>query len=154
MMARRLLSSLAVATGIVLVGCKSATRESHDGAYAVTIDLNKVAPIGYEVCADRPPRLSRANLDLRIQLPSRIEIPPSQQNYGAKYVEFKPGQHEVDVYRDLHSARLLFTRGSLIVENNVPTVRVKLQMAKLPEGRYILGVSGDPFFAYCTVDLR
>jgi hypothetical protein len=103
MTARRLLSSLTPATGIALGGCKSATRESRDGTYAVTIDLNKIAPIGYEVCADRPPRLSRANLDLRLQLPSRIEIPPSQQKYGAKYVEFKPGQHEIDVYRELHS---------------------------------------------------
>jgi hypothetical protein len=125
MTARGLFLTVVVATGTLVLGCKSGTRESRDGMYHVTIDLNKIAPIGYEIFADRPPKLSRANLDLQIQLPPRIEIPPSQQNYGAKYVEFKPGRREVDVYRDLRSARLLFTRGSLTVENDVPTIRVK-----------------------------
>ena len=152
---RTLLPALAVSIGLgMLLCCKSATRESRDGYTAVTIDLNTIAPIGYEICGGKPPKLSHENFDLRITMPARFEIPPEQENYGAKYVEFKPGQHEVDVYKNRHSARLLWTRGSLEMEDRVPTIHVKLPLAKLSKGRYVLGISGDPYFAYCTVDLQ
>ncbi len=147
--------SLAVSIAVILLfGSNCGNRERRNGPVNVTIDLSKTAPIGYEICADKPPKLSRGNLDLRLQMPERIEIPADPQHEGARYVEFRAGEHEVDLYRDLHSGRLLHTRGSLVIEGGVPTVRAKLETNKLTKGRYVLGISGDPFFAYCTVDLE
>jgi len=151
---RTLVPLLAISIGMpLLVGCGSQNRQGHDGAVNVSIDLNKTAPIGYEICGDRPPRLSRASLDLRLQMPQRIEIPPEEQRLGAKYVEFRPGRHDIDLYRNLQSARVLYTNGDLAMEAGVPTIRAKLDTSKLSKGRYVLGIGGDPFFAYCTVDL-
>ena len=141
---------LAVSCAIALLyGCKS-----RDEIKTITIDLNQTAPIGYEICAIRPPKLARRNVELLFQMPSRLEIPPDQQDFGAKYIEFRPGRHEVDLYKNLHSARLLYTKGELALEAGVPTIRARLDMAKLSKGTYVLGISGDPFFAYCTVDLQ
>jgi hypothetical protein len=150
-----LLKALAISIAIILLfGCNSGPPGPHNGFVNVTIDLNKIAPIGYEICADHPPKLSGGNVDLMLRMPQRLEIPPDQQHLGAKYVEFRPGRHEVSVYRDLHSARLLYTEADLAMEEGVPTIRVKLEMAKLSKGRYVLGISGNPFFTYCTVDLQ
>jgi len=74
----------------LLFGCKTRTRESGETPH-VLLDLSKVAPIGLEICADRPPQLSAANLDLQLQMPQRIAIPPDQQNFGAKSIEFRMG---------------------------------------------------------------
>ncbi len=87
-------------------------------------------------------------------MPERIEIPPETQQYGAKFVEFHPGRHEIDLYRNLHSARVVHTKGDLAVEAGVRTIRVKLDTSKLSKAKYVLGISGDPFFAYCTVDVQ
>jgi hypothetical protein len=147
--------SLAASIAVILLfGSNCGTREPRNGRVNVTIDLNKTAPIGYEFFADKPPKLARGNLDLRLQMPERIEIPPNAHYLNAKYVEFRPGEHEVDVYRDLRSPRVLYTRGSLAMEEGVPTIRVRLETNKLSKGKYVLGISGDPFFAYCTVDLQ
>jgi hypothetical protein len=100
---------LAVSFAIALLyGCKS-----RDEIKTITIDLNKTAPIGYEICASQPPKLARRNVELLFQMPARLEIPPDQQDFGAKYIEFRPGRHEVDLYKNLHSARLLYTKGDL-----------------------------------------
>jgi hypothetical protein len=138
---------LAVSFAIVLLfGCNSIP--------TVTIDLNKTAPIGYEICAGHPPRLERRNLQLLLQMPTRLDIPPEQRYNSVEYVEFRPGHHDVDIYRDLHSVRVLYTKGNLSVEAGVPTIRAQLDMTKLSKGKYVVGISGDPFFAYCTVDLQ
>src|ERR1700730_159263 len=91
MQKRSSLSALAVALAITLLfGWKSRLQESRDQINKVTIDLNKTAPIGYEICADRPTKLSRENLELQMQMPAKLEIPPDQQEFGAQYVEFRP----------------------------------------------------------------
>jgi len=77
------------APGVLLANCGSNSRPQGDNALNVTIDLNKIAPIGYEICGDRPAKLDRGRLDLRIQMPERIEIPEKNQTFGAKYVEFR-----------------------------------------------------------------
>jgi hypothetical protein len=87
-------------------------------------------------------------------MPTRLDIPPEQRYNSVEFVEFRPGRHHVDVYRNLHSARLLYTEGNLAMESGVPTIRAHLDMTKLSRGKYILGISGDPFFAYCTVDVQ
>ncbi len=138
----------------LLVGCRSQTRRNPDGTVEVSVDLNKIAPIDYEICANRPPKLSRGVVDLQLQMPERMEIPPEEQEFGAKYVEFRPGKHEIDLYRNLHSARVLYTKGDLAMEAGVPTIRVKLDTSRLSRGKYVLGIGGDPFFAYCTIDLQ
>ncbi len=120
----------------------------------VSIDLNKIAPIGYEICADRPPTLSRGMVDLKMLKTERIEIPSENRRYGAKSVEFHPGRHEIDLYRNLQSARVLYTKGDLAVEAGVSTIRAKLDTSQLSKGKYVLAISGDPFFAYCTVDVQ
>lgn len=135
----------------LLVGCKSHGR---DGVVNVTVDLNKTAPIGYEICGDRGPKLARGVVDLKLLMPGRIEIPADIEQYGAKFVEFRPGRHEIDLYRNLHSARVVYTKADLAMEGGVPTVRVKLDTSRLSKGKYVLGISGDPFFAYCTVDIE
>jgi hypothetical protein len=58
-------------------------------------------------------QLPRANMNLKLLMPERVEIPPDAQQFGAKYVEFRPGHHAVDLYRDLDSPRLMHTTGSL-----------------------------------------
>jgi hypothetical protein len=40
------------------------------------------------------------------------------------------------------------------MSGGVPTIRVKLDLTPLPAGRYVLGISGHPYFAYCTVEIR
>ena len=137
-----------------LIGCKSQFQRNPDGSVKVNIDLNKIAPIGYEICKERPVTLSRGIVDLKLLMPERIEIPAEFRKFGANYVEFHPGQHEVDLYKNLHSARVVYTKGDLTVEAGVPTIRVKLDTSKLSKGPYVLGISGDPFFAYCTVDVQ
>ncbi len=58
---RTLVALLAISFGMpLLVGCGSQNRQGHDGAVNVSIDLNKTAPIGYEICGDRPARDSPA----------------------------------------------------------------------------------------------
>jgi len=137
-----------------LIGCKSQYHTNPDGSVNVSIDLNKIAPIGYEICKKGAVKLSRGSVDLKLLMPERVEIPAEFQEYGAKYVEFHPGRHEVDLYKNLHSARVVYTKGDLAVEAGVPTIRVKLDTSKLSKGQYVLGISGDPFFAYCTVDVQ
>ena len=133
-------------------GCT--TRRSGDDAIRVTLDLNKTAPIGYEICASHPPQLARENVDLSVQLPPLIDISSERGTFGVKAIRFVPGQHDVDVYRDLHSPRVLWTKGNLSMRNSTPVLNVKLRLAELGKGRYILGFAGEPYFAYCTVDLQ
>ena len=132
------------------LGCKR-SRDLGD-VQRINLDLRNVAPIGYEICASRPPTLQHANLNLELYLPQKLDLPPDAPG-GVKYIEF-PGQHDVDVYRNLTSTRLLYTKGDLTVKNGTLTLRTKLEMARLPKGQYVLGISGDPFFAYCTVNLK
>lgn len=91
---------------------------------------------------------------LKIRLPEKFEIPPDQQKWGAKAIVFRPGDHDLDLYKDLHSGRLLYTHSPLSIENGVRTIKVRLDTGKLPKGQYVLGISGDPFFAYCPVQLQ
>jgi hypothetical protein len=41
------------------------------------------------------PQLARQRLDLQLQMPPAVEIPPHQQDLGAKQIEFPVGRHEV-----------------------------------------------------------
>ena len=139
-----------------MAGCKARSNmvsKNGDGVPLV-IDLTKIAPIGIEISGDHPLAIPRGKVLLTIQLPEKFEIPPDQQKLGAKAIVFKPGDHDVDLYKDLHSGRLLYTHASLSIENSVPTIKVKLDTGKLPSGQYMLGISGDPFFAYCPVRLQ
>jgi len=146
-----LLISMLIST---LIACKSQYQTNPDGSINVSIDLNTIAPIGYEICKEGAVKLSRGLVDLKLLMPEKIEIPAEVQQYGTKYVEFLPGRHEVDLYKNLHSARVVYTKGDLAVEAGVPTIRAKLDTSKLSKGKYVLGISGDPFFAYCTVDVQ
>ena len=147
-----LLASIFIVT---LMGCKSQTRINPDGSANVSIDLsNSGAPIGYEICEEKSITLSRGLVDLKLRMPERIEIPAEDQQYGTKYIEFHPGPHVVDLYKNLHSARVMHVKGDLAVEAGAPTIRVKLDTSNLTKGKYELGISGDPFFAYCSVDMQ
>jgi len=131
----RVLSAVAaISIAILLVlSCGSRTDRAGKEAVSVHIDLDTVAPIGYEICADRTPKLSHANLDLALQMPEKIEIPAGELEMSAKNIEFTPGRHEIDVYRNLNSGRLLRT-GTLTTEGGVPTIRARLEAGKLPKG--------------------
>ena len=146
-----LLTSIFIMT---LVSCKSQTHTNPDGAANVSIDLSNSAPIGYEICEEKSITLSRGIVDLNLRMPERIEIPAEDRQYGTKYIEFHPGSHEVDLYKNLHSARVMHMKGDLAVEAGAPMIRVKLDTSNLTKGKYELGISGDPFFAYCAVDMQ
>ena len=137
-----------------LMGCKSGVKASSESPADVNVDLSSRAPIGYEICADRNVQLPRANIDLKLLVPERVEIPPDAQQFGAIDVEFHPGQHDVDLYRKLDSPRLRHTRGELAMEAGKPTLHFRLDVSQLPAGKYVLGIGGDPFFAYCTLSLQ
>ena len=137
-----------------LMGCKSGVKASSESSADANVDLSSRAPIGYEICADRNVELPRANMNLKLLVPERVEIPPDAQQFGAKYVEFRPGHHFVDLYRDLDSPRLMHTTGELAMEAGKPTIHFTLEANQLPAGKYVLGISGDPFFAYCTLTLQ
>ncbi len=83
---------------------------------------------------------------LTLQLPNSIAV-PSGDNQLAKAILFRPGEHEVDLYKNLHSERLLHTTALLSIENGVPTIHVSLMTYRLRQGQYVLGISGDPIFA-------
>jgi len=139
-----------------MAGCKARgkTVSKNGDGVPVVIDLSKIAPIGIEITGHHPLTVPRGKVLLTIQLPERFEIPPDQQKLGAKAIVFKPGDHDIDLYKDLHSGRLLYTHAPLLIENGVPTIEVKFDTGKLPSGQYVLGISGDPFFAYCPVQLQ
>lgn len=137
-----------------LMGCKSAVKASSESSSDLSVDLRSMAPIGYEICADRNVQLPLANINLTMMVPDKIEIPPEAQHLGAKYVEFHPGHHVVDLYHDLHSPRLMHTGGEIAIEAGKPTIHFRLDAHQLPAGKYVLGISGDPFFAYCTLTLQ
>jgi hypothetical protein len=48
----------------------------------------------------------------------------------------------------------MYTKGELAMEAGKPTIHLRLDASRLPAGKYVLGIGGDPFFAYCTVDLQ
>ena len=141
---------------LAMAGCKarSSTVSKHGDGVPVVIDLSKTASIGIEISGDHPLTVPRGKVLLTIQLPEKFEIPPDQQKWGAKSIVFKPGDHDVDLYKDLHSGRLLYTHAPLSIADGVPTIEVKLDTGKLPSGQYVIGISGDPFFAYCSVQLQ
>ncbi len=137
-----------------LPGCKAPSRpEDSEGGVGASIDLSSIAPIGYEICSGRDVALSRGNIALSLRMPLTVEVPPEAAQNGPQHIEFRPGQHAIDLYKDLHTARLIHTEGELTVENGTPIVRVRLDTSALSTGKYVLGISGDPFFAYCTVNL-
>ena len=156
MKVRKMMVVVFLIATLSMAGCKarsSKVSESTD-SIAVSIDLTKVAPMGYEISGDHPLAIDRGKLILSIRLPEKFEIPPDQQKWGAKAIVFKPGDHDLDLYKNLHSGRLLYTHAPLSIENGVRTIKVKLDTGKLPKGQYVLGISGDPFFAYCPVQLQ
>ena len=48
----------------------------------------------------------------------------------------------------------MHVKGDLAAEAGTPMIRVKLDMSNRAKGKYELGISGDPFFAYCSVDVQ
>ena len=146
---------LLIAT-LAMAGCKarSSMVSKHGDGVPLVIDLSKTAPIGIEISGDHALTVPRGKVIVTIQLPEKLEIPPDQQKWGAKALVFKSGDHDIDLYKDLHSGRLLYTRAPLSIVNGVPTIEVKLDTGKLPSGQYVIGISGDPFFAYCPLQLQ
>ena len=149
-----------------LIGCRAGKQESRkaitsDKVQNVELDLRFTAPIGYEFCSGKssrgdetePQKLPHKNLDLTIQLPRKIELPPDAYR-AAKEIVFRPGRHDVDVYKHLDSGRLVAAHGVITMAGDTPTLHVKLDMGKWPPGRYIVGIGGDPFFGYCTMDFE
>ena len=137
-----------------LGGCRTQSRTEDPGRAAIaSLDLTSIAPIGYEICNGRGVTLSRGNIALTLRMPVKVEIPPESAQNEPQYIEFRPGRHAIDLYKDLHTARLLHTAGELTVENGAPIVQVRLDTSALTTGKYVLGISGDPFFAYCTVSV-
>jgi hypothetical protein len=47
---------------------------------------------------------------------------------------------------------IICTCGTIRFEGNQPVLNVKLDMAEWPPGQYVIGIRGDPFFGYCTID--
>jgi hypothetical protein len=153
----RRITVVAFLTGTLsMAGCKARSgRTSEDSdSRAVSIDLTKVAPMGFEISGDHPLAVPRGKVNLTIRLPERIEIPSDQQKWGAEAIVFRPGRYEVDLYKNLQYERLLRMRAPVSIENGVPTAKVKLDTGKLSNGQCVLGISGDPFFAYCPVQLQ
>jgi len=99
-----------------------------------------------------PKKLPHKDLDLTIRLPSKIELPGDA--YGAREIVFRAGQYDVDVYKHLDSGRLIAARGTITMDGDIPTLRVRLNMSQWPPSRYVIGISGDPFFGYCTMDFE
>ncbi len=128
--------------------------------HKVTLDLRFTAPIGYEFCTgksekgdDRPPeKVAHTNLNLTMRLPGKITGLPADALFGTKEIVFRPGERDVDVYKHLDSGRLIHTHGTIHLENGRPVLNVLLNMGEWPPGRYIVGIGGDPFFGYCTID--
>ena len=139
---------------VTLIACKAQNHKNPVVWHKVSIDLSKRAPIGYEICPEGSVTLSRGVIDLKLLMPQRIEIPTEFQEYGVKSIEFHPGRHEVDLYKNLHSGRAVYTMGDLAIEAGRPTLRVMLDTTKLSKGTYVLGISGYPFFAHCAVDIE
>ncbi len=46
--------------------------------------------MGYDICADEPRRLSHANLDLELRMPTRIELSPELQKYAINTLSSDP----------------------------------------------------------------
>jgi len=88
-----------------------------------------------------------------VHLPKRLGLPPDAY-MGVKEIDFRPGEHTVDVYRHLNSERLFTTNGTITSVGGVPILSVKLKMGELPSGQYVVGISGDPYFGYCTIDFE
>jgi len=132
------------------------------GLKKVTLDLRFTAPVGYEFCTgksekgdDRPPeKLAHTNLNLTMRLPEKITGLPADALFGAKEIVFRPGERDVDVYKHLDSGRLIHTHGTIHLENGRPVLNVLLNMGDWPPGRYVVGIGGDPFFGYCTIDFE
>jgi hypothetical protein len=132
----------------------------HDNLKKVTLDLRFTAPIGYEFCTgksekgdDEPPRqLAHENLNLTVRLPVKITGLPADAPFGTKEIVFRPGKRDVDVYKHLDSGRLIHTYGTIRIEQGRPILNVLLNMGEWPPGRYAVGIGGDPFFGYCTID--
>jgi hypothetical protein len=130
-----------------------------DHAKEVVLDLRFTAPIGYEFCAGKsavkgddipPQRLPHKNLALTLRLPKGISDLPADA--GAKEIVFRPGKHDVDVYKHLDSGRSIHTHGTIHMEGNQPVLNTTLNMADWPPGRYVVGIGGDPSFGYCTIN--
>lgn len=141
---------------LLITGCKGRSTEPADGknSYSAVVDLTRRAPIGYEICADHPLVMRRAKLTATFRLPKEIDFPPGGKQMGVKGIVFRPSEHEVDLYKNLHSERLLYATAPLYLEHGLPTIKVTLNTYKLPKGQYVLGISGDPFFVYCTIELQ
>ena len=140
-----------------MVGCKTRTSKvsKNDGGVPVTIDLGKYAPMGYEFSGKFRLIIPRGNLALSIDLPDEFPIAPSQQKNGEpKAIVFNPGKHEVGLFKNLQSGWLLEADGYISDQNGVLTLKVKMDTAKFPNGQYVLGISGDPYFAYCPLTLQ
>jgi hypothetical protein len=135
-------------------------KTEREQALQTTLDFRAVAPIGYEFCAGKsragddrvPDRLQRQNLRLRIVLPDKITDLPPDAPFGAKEIVFHPGKTDVDLYQKLTVERLFHTHGTIEKQGANSVLQVDLNLAAWPAGRYILGIGGDPFFAYCTVE--
>jgi hypothetical protein len=157
--------SAALAIGLFVVGCRSNRQgnlqnDERGQAKFVTLDLRFTSPLGHEFCAGEsaqgdsanPRKLPHNDLNLTVQLPRKIELPPEAS--PEKEIVFRPGQHDVDVYKHLDSGSLIAARGTITMESDTPVLRVRLDMSKWPPGRYVVGISGDPLFGYCTMDFE
>lgn len=126
----------------------------------VKIDLRFTAPVGYEFCTGksakgddrRPEKVAHTNVNLMMRLPPRITGLPPDAPDGVKEIVFRPGKRDVDVYKHLDSGRLIHTQGTIHLEDGKPVLNVLLKMDDWPPGQYVVGIAGDPFFGYCTID--
>lgn len=125
----------------------------------VTLDFRFTAPEGYLICGGdlnrrpdepSPHRFPHKNLLLQLGLPARIEAPQGEPHPTP--IVFHTGRTDVDVYKHLDSGRLIATHGTIHMDGGQPVLKVELNMADWPPGRYVVGIAGDPLFAYCTVD--
>jgi len=114
------------------------------GRKSVMLDLRR-APIGYEFCADRPPKLDRRGTELMIYLPPAVEFPADAAS-GASQITFSAGRNDVDAYKTRDKDRLLWATGDITITDQKLTLKVKLPFEKLDKGQYILGIRGDPYF--------
>ena len=128
-----------------------------DKPVIATLDLRFTALIADEFCAGKSQAGDdRAPERLAHQECSPVNCVASQDQpdapFGAKQIVFHPGKTNVDLYKHLDSGRLVHTHGMIELRGNKPVLKVDLELAAWPPGRYILGIAGDPFFAYCTFD--